>query len=480
MQSPPLDNMGIVNEHTLREQQQNAQPPAPVAGTRQLNAWISAVPRLLTLRSRYVVPAPPGPFTLALLWAVAFAVWLFVGWWTAQPDPQFVIYGLPAIAWYAVGALLLAATIAGVSRPPLEFGRALATVLLVAPLVLLLVHAVPTYLDEPWSTAALLAGTSYLIAYLVRGLQAHTGKIQYRAVALAIAVGGVFAWLTGAMYVQPTVWVNEDADESGYYGETWERAEPLIFAQPARIEAALQAIAPGDGADDAYFVGFAGFGEQRVFAEEIKLAQKVMAERFAVASRSVLLLNDQRDLDGAPLASATALRYTLRGIAARMDVERDVLFLSLSSHGAEDWSLVVSNGGLPFNDLTATELAQMLDETGIQWRVIVISACYAGGFIDKLRNARTIVIAAAAKDRTSFGCSDERDLTYFGEAFYRDALPSAASLRDAFEQARASIAERERQEQVTASNPQAHFGNEIERKLAPMMANPPVTARAGT
>ena len=74
-------------------------------------------------------------------------------------------------------------------------------------------------------------------------------------------------------------------------------------------------------------------------------------------------------------------------------------------------------------DLTADDLASALQESGIKWRTIVISACHAGSFIDALRNPDTIVITAAEADKASFGCSDDRNLTYFGEAFYRDALP---------------------------------------------------------
>jgi hypothetical protein len=88
-----------------------------------------------------------------------------------------------------------------------------------------------------------------------------------------------------------------------------------------------------------------------------------------------------------------------------------------------------------------------------------------------LRDSQTIVITAAAADRTSFGCSNDRDLTYFGEAFYRDALPGAGSLREAFENAKAAIAARERLEHVTPSNPQAYFGKGMEAKLGSMVAS---------
>ena len=152
-----------------------------------------------------------------------------------------------------------------------------------------------------------------------------------------------------------------------------------------------------------------------------------------------------------------------------MDVERDVLFLSLSSHGSE--SRLSVHDGVPLTrDLSAADLATMLRESGIRWQVIVISACYAGSFIDDLRDEYTMVLTAAAPDRASFGCSDDRDLTYFGEAFYRDALPGAKDLRSAFEAAGAALGERERAEGVKPSNPQAHFGQEIEARLAEIEA----------
>jgi hypothetical protein len=167
------------------------------------------------------------------------------------------------------------------------------------------------------------------------------------------------------------------------------------------------------------------------------------------------------------------LKHALRGLGERMNRERDVLFLSISSHGERKPAIVVSNSQLPLNDLTKEELAEALEESGIKWRVIIISACYSGGFIDALKNPRTIVITAAAADRTSFGCSNDSDLTYFGEAFYRDALPEARSLRDAFDKAKAAIDAREKREHVEASRPQAYFGAELEAKLAAMNAPAP-------
>ena len=122
--------------------------------------------------------------------------------------------------------------------------------------------------------------------------------------------------------------------------------------------------------------------------------------------------------------------------------------------------------------LTGENLSAALKASGIKRRIIVISACHAGAFIPALKNPDTIIITAAAADKTSFGCSDDRDLTYFGEAFYRDALPKAKSLEEAFTQAKDAIALRETQEHQKASDPQGYFGSDLQRDLADYLMSP--------
>ena len=266
----------------------------------------------------------------------------------------------------------------------------------------------------------------------------------------------------------PEVEAAADSDDSAA------DAESLLFGQPARIDRALAAIrSDASPTPKAFFLGFAGVGEQKVFAQEIGLASRVLSERYGMESRALSLINDQGDLERAPLASVSGLKYALRGLAGRMNLSSDVLFLVISSHGSSEPAIAVSNSDLPLNDMRDEDLADALRDSGIKWRVIIISACYAGAFIDALKDPRTIVITAAAADRTSFGCSNDRDLTYFGEAFFRDALPEARSLRDAFDRAKSAIALRERRERVDASKPQAYFGAELEAKLAAMKDHAP-------
>ena len=58
--------------------------------------------------------------------------------------------------------------------------------------------------------------------------------------------------------------------------------------------------------------------------------------------------------------------------------------------------VAVRLGELPLNDLPPATLARMLERAGLRWKVIVVSACYSGGFVDPLREIREDVDARPA------------------------------------------------------------------------------------
>jgi Peptidase C13 family len=423
--------------------------------------------RLWTLRGAvaHFSPAKIILVGLALAWLL---LWLAIDWWEALPEPQFLPGGIPLFAWYALAILALAALLRGQSNPKPSFAAALLLSLALVPLPLLLAALAIPLFSLDWRLAAVLV-LAYSSIYFARGLHTVTGESQPRAAISGVVFLLAFIGLTDSLDAIPDVWAPPEVAAAADGGDTHADAETVLFEQPLRIDQALAAIQSDPSSNPkSFFVGFAGVGEQKVFAQEIGLASRVLSERYGMENRSLSLINDERDLQRAPIASVSGLRYALHGLAGRMNLDRDILFLAISSHGAREPAIAVSNSDLPLNDMTDDDLATALNDSGIKWRVIVISACYAGGFIDALKNPRTIVIAAAAADRTSFGCANDRDLTYFGEAFFRDALPEAHSLRDAFERARTAIALRERREHVDASRPQAFFGAELEAKLAAM------------
>jgi hypothetical protein len=127
---------------------------------------------------------------------------------------------------------------------------------------------------------------------------------------------------------------------------------------------------------------------------------------------------------------------------------------------------------LELNPLSPTALARMLQDSGIKWRVLVISACYAGGFIEPLRDANTVVIAAAAPDRASFGCEAGREFTYFGQAYFRDALARTRSFTRAFDLAKEIVAKEEAAENLVPSQPQIWVGEAIGARLDQLAERP--------
>jgi hypothetical protein len=429
---------------------------------------LTSLLRLWGLREIRPDPPPTGFFLicLSLVWLL---MWAAIDWLEALPDPQFIAAGVPLLAWYALAILSLAAFLRRQSNPKPAFEASLLLCLGLVPLPLLLAALAAPFLTPLGLGAAGISVLIYCFFYLARGLRAYSGESQRGAAVAGIAFLVAFVWLTDALDVIPDLWAAPEVAEAAADTDLHADPETLLFEQSLRIDRALAAVRPdGSATPRAFFLGFAGVGAQKVFAQEIGLASRVLSERYGMDGRILSLINDERDLERTPLASVSGLKYALRGLAARMNLDRDVLFLAISSHGAQDPAIAVSNAELPLNDLSDEDLADALSDSGIKWRVIIISACYAGGFIDPLKDPRTIVITAAAADRTSFGCSNDADLTYFGEAFYRDALPEARSLRDAFEKAKSAIAMRERREHVDPSRPQAYFGAELEAKLAAM------------
>lgn len=459
-----------------------------VLGTDRNSNWLAKLLRLLTLRRVVDLAGMASDRSIAACAAVALALWIVLDRLQAGPAAQFDPFGIPLLAMAVLLLLALAYVSARLARPPQPMRATLLLVAAVLPLLITLSALIDGYLAERWSRPASLLLAAYMLLYALRGLRALSGNLPIRALIGSAVIVAAYLSLGHLIELRPSLWsLPEGADEIA--GDmSPQLAESLLFDQRDRLDEALESVADSADSDKGtggsahgaaasqsavFFVGFAGVAAQKVFAQEIKLAARVVGQRFDSASRQLLLLNDHRDFDSYPLASVSGLRYALAEIAKKMNLERDILFLALSSHGADDPLLSVSNGILPLEQLTGDNLASALRDSGIKWRVIVISACHAGAFIAPLKGDGTVLITAAAADRTSFGCSDDRDLTYFGEAFYRDALPRAQSLQEAFALTRSAIARREQAEHVTASDPQAYFGSRIGQLLSQHPMRPP-------
>jgi hypothetical protein len=148
------------------------------------------------------------------------------------------------------------------------------------------------------------------------------------------------------------------------------------------------------------------------------------------------------------MATLTSIGAAIRTIAARMDRDNDILFVFMTSHGGKDHEFKLNQSAMTLRGLRPQDLARLLEESRIRWKVVLVSACYSGGFVEPLKSESTMVITAARADRTSFGCDDENDFTYFGRAFFKEALPASGSFFEAFTRAQKLVEDWEKRDKT--------------------------------
>ncbi|MEM9741566.1 MAG: C13 family peptidase [Pseudomonadota bacterium] len=431
-----------------------------------------------TVVSEQRTSSPATPLWLAglhVLVSLALAIggWLLIDWLRAPVGSEPYLDALWQTAWHVATLAVMVSLLTLLARPVLPTHRAVTLLLSTATLLM-----IALFFAERWAGDDQGNLLRWLLMLVASGTLSIAVLLNARRTPrLPLILGTLLGfWVLFAGLPQQGIaprlwWSPEDTayldpnDGGGPDQGLWRELEPILFAQPARIDVALSQLDTEGSEPKTYFVGFAGYGEERVFAEEVRFAADIVAERFATRNRSLFLINDRRDLASAPLASPSALSYGLRELGKIINPDQDLVVLMLSSHGSDQPALAVSNGYVPVRDLTPKALRLALDRAGIRWRVIIVSACYAGGFIPELATPESVVVAAAAPDRTSFGCSDQRELTYFGEAFLRDSLLYLPTLDQAFEQANVLVTAREKEEGFQPSRPQAHFGTAISAQL---------------
>ncbi len=417
---------------------------------------------------------------LLLLFCLSAVIDVAADAWRHSPDPQFSWFGAGS-ELFGLGALVATAAVIAVAVRQPALTLALPVIVLAAFPAVQVAHVVTPLLFEfvpqsrPFARWADFAVLGWMLLLMVR------------AVALTLAPARPYRWpralLAGAALAAPVAyapWISP--------GHSWFEsaapyvdaalpspvAEPVLAAQRQLLDDALAALEDRDpGRTNLYFVGFAPDGREEVFRKDVSAARRIMDERWHTAGRSIVLVNSRRTLLETPLATVTNLRETLAEIAGAMDPEQDVLMLYIASHGGADHVLTAELPPLQLVPLDPKLLRKLLDDAGIRWRIIVVSACYSGGFVAPLADESTLVITAAQSDRMSFGCGNDSASTFFGEAFFQQGLVHAPTIPAAFDRARVRVAERERTEGMTPpSNPQIQVGAAMQEKLRSLDAGP--------
>ena len=406
---------------------------------------------------------------LIALVSTGLALWLVLGV-VRQGFPGSIDFGALTAALAAI-PLLLCACIVG--------ARVFREARLATAFAVVFVAGVPTFLIagtafdllsgfeafEPYARVVDWVFVAWAFAAVVRGQTILTG---WRGRRSAVALGLFVALLAVLMELAPggDLWVatgEGEADE----GEPRLTQEEVFHLQGRLLDERLAALAPErHGVEDLYFVGVAADSGQDTFSAEVSSVRELLDERFDTAGRSVVLVNSPASLTEHPIATVSNLRATLAYLGNTIDTEEDVVFLHIATHGDSDYRLAFDLPPLELDQLTPSALARMLADSGIKWKVIVISACFSGGFVEPLRDEYTLVITASDALHPSFGCSYRSDYTWFSEALYDEALRETFSFAEAFDAAKKAVSERERAEGYPPSNPQIAMGSAMRKKLA--------------
>ncbi|MEO0462037.1 MAG: C13 family peptidase [Pseudomonadota bacterium] len=248
-----------------------------------------------------------------------------------------------------------------------------------------------------------------------------------------------------------------------------------LLEQRRRLDRALGTIKRHKpGTVDAFVVTVA-LDSDPVFAREAREAGRVLSRRYNAEGRTLVLAGPDGTRDDLPQGSIEALIVSLAHIAEQMDGDEDVLVLYSTSHGL-DLGLAYHYGDTGYGVLSPARFKTVLEELGIMRRVLLLSACFSGVFVEPLSSPDTAILTAAASNRTSFGCQAENDWTFFGDALINNALRQPQPLKDAGAQAASLVAGWESDKRLLASLPQIQIGADVAGWLGPLETRMPKDA----
>ncbi len=326
------------------------------------------------------------------------------------------------------------------------------------------------WLDGTW-LAWLIYGAVWVWIMLV-AWRVTAAVTPSRWAQTATIMGVLLIEAFGTAYIDSRPWqpdyAEQESSEATAAATTLTLSQEVFADQQTLLAETLAAVAPRQaGRTNVFGLVYAPYA-QGVFVRESAMVASVLQERFGAEGRVVQLVNHPSVTDSLPWATNQNLRASLQALAARMDRDNDVLVVYLSSHGGADFKLATSHWPLEVAELTPQMLRSMLDEVGVRNRVIAVSACYAGGWIEPLTSDNTLVMTAADATHTSYGCGSKSELTFFGRALFDEQLRKTHSFEKAFAAAGPIIQQREIEGKKDDgfSNPQIAVGKDIRPVLA--------------
>jgi hypothetical protein len=219
---------------------------------------------------------------------------------------------------------------------------------------------------------------------------------------------------------------------------------------------ALQLQRPG--VQDVYTLSVSFWGDP-VFEREATQAEAILRDHLGAEGRSLILSAGGQGQRNYPAASPDNFAAALGHIGSLIDPNEDLVVIFITTHGQSDGVASIREHNRLFAGLRPAHLSTMLSQANIRNRVVIVSACFSGAFIAPLATDSTIVMTAAAPDRSSFGCLPQNEWTFFGDAYFNQSVRGGGDMIEAFDNAKRLISRWEREQNLSPpSNPQIFVG----------------------
>ena len=240
---------------------------------------------------------------------------------------------------------------------------------------------------------------------------------------------------------------------SPYSKDIKARSDALLAQQMEHAKAGMAQ----DAGPRLLFAGVAMNDQTTAFRNDVLLAETVVR---SVDPKAIVfkLVNPVPGQDAnLPYATRENIATVLQTLS-ELARPQDKVMVLLASHGAEGF-LSLHAGKQTLGIASVADLRRWLQPLGDRPTLLVISACHSGSFIDPLSRPNRIILTAAAKDRSSFGCQPKSDNTFFTKALLGQPALLSLSTREMMRQATLGVAELENRMKLTPpSLPQFYYG----------------------
>jgi hypothetical protein len=238
-----------------------------------------------------------------------------------------------------------------------------------------------------------------------------------------------------------------------YEGNSKTRSDALLKQQFDAAE--KRRAASPDGR--IIFAGFALNSQSKAFRNDVLTAEKGVLS--IDPNALVFKLNNPvlgQDADW-PFATTENVEQVLLKVGA-MARPQDKVVVLLTTHGNVDM-LSVNFNDKEYPHINGRALNQWLAGLRGKPTLLLVSACFSGSFLQTLSGPSRVVLTAAARDRSSFGCQFQSTNTYFVDALLNQSSLKDRSIEQLMEQAKIAIDKRERDGKLSPpSLPQMFVG----------------------